>query len=104
VYDNNHPHNNSYGGSVKAYFIEPTIEDLEKEFRADLNQALPHILTDPKGNKYLCTSERKNFIATDTMNSSAASCLGWAVKWILSYELYLSGELEYSVFNGHGTI
>ncbi len=98
VYDNNHPNNSSYGGSVKCYLVSPEIEEME----AEVGRTLPHILGDSQGRKYLCTSEKDNFKASTNYSLSASSCLAWAVKWIAVYELFVGGEVTYEEFAGHG--
>lgn len=97
VYDNNHPNNSTYGGSVKVYLVNPSIEKLESE----LDVVLPHTLKDGGSNRYLCTSRPEDFIATETESMSAASCLAWAVKWIALYEGYVAGDVTYEKFAGH---
>ncbi|HVG16585.1 MAG TPA: hypothetical protein VM935_16545 [Chitinophagaceae bacterium] len=98
VYDNNHPSNSSYGGSVKVYLVSPDIDDLQKE----LGVTLPHILADSAKNLYLCTAERDNFYASKKKSTSAASCLSWAVKWIAVCEMFIGGEVTYDEFAKHG--
>lgn len=98
IYDHDHPHNNSFGGSVKVYLVDPDLDTLEE----NLGVTIPHTLSDSKGNKYLCTSEDTDFIVTTNKTTSAASCILWAVKWISVFELYVGGEITYSEFAGHG--
>lgn len=98
VYDNNHPNNSSYGGSVKCYLVSPEIEEMEEA----IGRPLPHILIDSAGHKYLCTSEKENFRASTDHSTSASSCLRWAVKWIAVYELYIGGQATFEEFAGHG--
>jgi hypothetical protein len=98
VYDNNHPSNSSYGGSVKVYLVSPDIDDLQNE----LGVPLPHILKDAANNLYLCTAERGSFYASRNKSTSAASCLSWAVKWIAVCEMFIGGEVTYEEFANHG--
>ena len=98
VYDNNHPNNSSYGGSVKCYLVSPDIEEMEES----VGRTLPHLLVDSAGNKYLCTSQKEDFKASSSHSTSASSCLAWAVKWIAVYELFVGGEVTYEEFAGHG--
>lgn len=93
IYDNNHPHNDSYGGSIKVYSIRPALEDLLKELGS-----LPHILKDNTGYLYICTA-RKEDIDVGRVQSSAAVCIGWAVKWIWMVEAWMHGELGKEIFD-----
>jgi len=92
VYDNNHPHNNSFGGSVRVYSIKPDLEELTQEVGR-----LPHILIDGSGNLYMCTA-RKEDIDKGNIITSAAKSIGWAVKWIWIVEGWLNGEFGDEVF------
>jgi hypothetical protein len=99
VYDNDHPNNKSYGGSVKVYLIDPSLEELEK----DLGVTLPHTIKGNNGHRYLCTSDPKDFIVTESASMSAASCLAWAVKWIVLCEGLIAGDEAASLekFSAH---
>ena len=44
VYDHNHPHNNTYGGSLRVYSVKPDLNDLYKAAGS-----LPHVLRDANG-------------------------------------------------------
>lgn len=98
VYDNNHP-NQRMGSSVKVYPLMPDVDELIEMcgFRPY------HLLVDPVGNRYLCTNEagdQKVGVTTTT----AASVLGWATKWLIAFELVLTGDLPVEEFNTHGGI
>lgn len=98
VYDNNHP-NQLMGSSVKVYPVMPDVDEM-MEF-AGFSPA--HLLTDEVGNIYLCTNEagdQKVGVNTTT----AASVLGWASKWLIAYELVLTGDMPLADFNRHGGI
>ncbi len=94
VYDHNHPHNSTFGGSVKVYMLEPDLDELSQQLR------IPHLLRDGAGSVYLCTSRHEDFKA-GKVTTSAASALAWAVRWISLFELYLSEEISYDQFAGH---
>lgn len=94
VYDHNHPHNTTYGGSVKVYMLDPDLDDLSSRLK------IPHLLRDSAGSVYLCTARQEDFKA-GRVTTSAASALAWAVKWISLFELYLSDEITYDQFAGH---
>jgi len=98
VYDNNHP-NQKMGSSVKVYPLMPDVDELIEScgFRPF------HLLRDEVGNLYLCTNEagdQKVGVTTTT----AASVLGWASKWLIAFELVLTGDLPLADFNRHGGI
>ena len=98
VYDHNHPHNNTYGGSIKVYSIEPTLESLSKKLGS-----IPNTLMDSKGHLYLCTARPSDF-KVGKITTSAASAITWAVKWIHAFELWLSGDITTNEFAGQGNI
>lgn len=98
VYDNNHP-NQKMGSSVKVYLIMPDVDELIQEC-----QFMPHhLLRDSVGNTYLCTNEAGDQLI-GTTTTTAASVLGWAQKWLMAYELVLTGELSMADFNRPGGI
>lgn len=95
VYENNHPNNDTYGGSIKVYSIKPDLKELYEEARG-----LPHVLRDQDGNLYMCTSRSEDFIVDHKNSYSAASSLAWAAKWIYLIELWLFDEIGDEIF-GH---
>ncbi len=92
VYDNNHPHNNSYGGSLRVYSVQPDLNELYKAVGT-----LPHVLRDSNGDLYMCTA-RKEDIDSGAKTTSAAKALGWAAKWIYAVEEWLDGEVGDEIF------
>ena len=96
IYENNHPDNSTYGGSIRIYSIHPDLEELQDR----LDESIPHILRDPGGYIYICTARAEDFQAGDTI-SSAASALSWAAKWIAAFELWMNGDLSTWEFCGH---
>ena len=98
VYQNNHP-NQQMGSSVYVYLVNPDVDELEKELR----RGVPHVLKDSANEIYICTCEADN-IQTGSTVTTAASVLLWAVKWLLAYELVLTGDLDYKQFNTNGVI
>ena len=95
VYQNNHP-NQQMGSSVCVYLVQPDINDLIREcgFRPS------HLIRDSVGEVYLCTAEADDVKVGQTI-TTAASVLAWAVKWLLSYELVLTGDISVEKFNQH---
>ena len=98
LYMPNHPHQ-QMGSSVRIYPVLPDVNELIEKcgFRPY------HLLRDSNDDLYLCTNEADNQHTGDVV-TSAASVLGWACKWFLSYELVLTGDLAKDKFNEHGGI
>ncbi len=98
VYNNNHPEQ-VMGSSVRVYLIQPDIDELIE----DLGWRPLHLLMDSNNQLYLCTAEAGN-IKTGKETTSAASVIAWAVKWLMSFELVLTGDLSQEQFNTHGVL
>lgn len=98
VYQNNHP-NQEMGSSIHVYPVDPDIDEIKREcgFRPY------HLLTDSAGENYLCTNEAGN-VKTGRTVTTAATVIAWAVRWFMSYELVLTGELTKEQFCTHGVI
>ena len=92
VYDHNHPHNNTYGGSVKVYSIQPDLNELYAAAGK-----LPHVLRDSDGSLYMCTA-RPQDVLVGKVSTSAATHIGHAVKWIKLVEDWLEGIIGDEVF------
>ena len=92
VYDHNHPHNNSYGGSVKVYSVKPDLNELY-----DQVGTLPHVLRDTEGTIYMCTG-RPQDILVGGENTSAATHIVHATKWIKLVEDWLAGIIGDEIF------
>ncbi|MCP9793576.1 hypothetical protein KBZ20_14280 [Vulcanococcus limneticus Candia 3F8] len=98
VYDHDHPHNDSYGGSINVYPIEPDLASIE----AELGEPIPHTLRHQgSGELSICTVEAGAFRSNRNHSSTAASSLAWAAKWIAAFELWMLGELSSRDFAGH---
>lgn len=98
VYDHDHPHNDSYGGSINVYPIEPDLAAIE----AELGEPIPHTLRHQgSGELSICTVEAGAFRRSRNHSSTAASSLAWAAKWIAAFELWMLGELSSRDFAGH---
>lgn len=92
VYDHNHPHNNTYGGSVKVYSIKPDLKELYTAVGV-----LPHILRDSNGVLYMCTA-RPEDVLVGKVSTSAATHIGHADKWIKLVEDWLEGIIGDEIF------
>ncbi len=98
VYNNNHP-TQVMGSSVRVYLIDPDINELIQQ----IGWQPTHLLSDSSNQLYLCTAESKD-IKVGAQSTSAASVIAWAVKWIMAFELVMTGDLPKEKFNEHGGI
>ncbi len=98
VYDNNHPQA-VMGSSVRVYLVQPDIYDIIDH----IGWRPTHLLADSEGDIYLCTAEASN-IKTGKISTSAVSVILWAVKWLMAFELVMTGDLTKEQFNTHGVI
>lgn len=95
VYQQNHPMQ-VMGSSVHVYPVLPDVQDL-----IDVCGFQPaHLLWDSNRQLYLCTAERDDVKAGNTI-TTAASVIAWAIKWLTCYELVLTGDLTKEQFNNH---
>ena len=99
IYENNHP-NQQMGSSVKVFLLYPTIETVIEQ----IGWTPHHLLSDPiSGQKYLCTARAEDVKVGET-STSAASVLAWAMRWLMSFELVMTGDLSKELFNTPGGI
>ena len=99
VYQQNHP-NQQMGSSVYVYPLLPDAEEIMEELYQKTGQYPSHILRDANNQRYLCTARKENIKVGNTV-TTAASVIGWAVKWLMAFELVLTGDLPVEVFNSH---
>ena len=99
VYQQNHPHA-QMGSSVYVYPLLPDAEELMEELYKKTGSYPSHILRDTNNQRYLCTAESSDVKAGTTV-STAASVIAWAVKWLVAFELVLTGDLPVEKFNQH---
>lgn len=99
VYQQNHPEQRM-GSSVFVYPVLPDAEELMEELYRKTGKYPSHILRDSNNQRYLCTAESSNVMTGNTV-TTAASVIGWAVKWLLAFELVLTGDLPVEKFNEH---
>ncbi|MDR2425521.1 MAG: hypothetical protein LBD59_12535 [Prevotellaceae bacterium] len=97
IYQNNHP-TQTMGSSIHVHLIQPDIESIIE----DLGWAPQHLLRSDDG-LYLCTA-RADDTSVGTVTTTAASTLAWAVKWLMAFELVLTGDLSQEKFNQHNGI
>lgn len=96
VYNNNHPSNSTYGGSIKVYSIQPSLEELFRKLGR-----IPHVLRDESDHLYLCTARAEDFSVSTRATTTAASALGWACKWIFVFEEWVEGGCVGNEVFGH---
>ncbi|MDR0918287.1 MAG: hypothetical protein LBM93_03430 [Oscillospiraceae bacterium] len=95
VYDNNHPSNSTYGGSVKIYSLSPDLDELQAQVGG---RGLPHILRDESGHLYMCTA-RKEDVDAGNVVTSASSSLRWAIKWTFAVTCWLNGDVGDEIYD-----
>ncbi len=95
VCDHNHPHNNTYGGSVKVYCLNPDLDEISKK----INKRLPHVLRDQWGNPYICTGKKENFHSGQKkandhqLVSTVAHAIGRAIGFTYALQCYMDGVI-----------
>ena len=109
IYDNDHPQAR-YGSSVKAYLLNPTVDQLQDIVNRTSGvtpKNIPHLLRDEKGELYLCSAD-KNDVSTSVDSkgglTSAATSLRFALRWINIFELGLIDPVTWGKFQRHGEI
>ena len=95
VYDKNHPNNNSYGGSVRVYAVNPDLNQIRRQLGC-----IPHALMDPSGNTYICPAKKED-VRVGRVVTSAVSSLALAIKWIDVFESWLAGDVSTTEFFDH---
>jgi hypothetical protein len=98
VYENNHPQA-KMGSSVLVYLLQPDIGTLVKA----TGWSPRHLIRGNEG-LYLCTNRAEDVHVGNGMETSAATVLRWAVKWLAGYELVLAGQLSKEEFDAEGVL
>lgn len=94
VYQPNHPEQRM-GSSVYVYMVEPSIESIIEQ----LGWRPHHLLRDSNNRNYLCTTEAEYVKASKTQSTSANTVMRWAIKWLLCFELVLTGDMTMEEFD-----
>ena len=109
IYDNDHPQAR-YGSSVKAYLLNPTVDQLQDIVNRTSGVApknIPHLLRDGNGELYLCSADTRD-VSTSLDSAggitSAATSLRFALRWINIFELGLIDPVTWGKFQRHGEI
>ena len=109
IYDNDHPQAR-YGSSVKAYLLNPTIDQLQDIVNRTSGVSpknIPHLLRDGNGELYLCSADTRDVsTSVDSKGgiTSAATSLRFALRWINIFELGLIDPETWGKFQRHGEI
>lgn len=109
IYDNDHPQAR-YGSSVKAYLLNPTVDQLQDIVNRTSGVSpknIPHLLRDGNGELYLCSVDPRD-VSTSLDSAggitSAATSLRFALRWINIFELGLIDPVTWGKFQRHGEI
>lgn len=109
IYDNDHPQAR-YGSSVKAYPLNPTVDQLQDIVNRTSGVSpknIPHLLRDGNGELYLCSADIRDVSTSlDSKGgiTSAATSLRFALRWINIFELGLIDPVTWGKFQKHGEI
>lgn len=115
-YDNNHPHADDWGGSVKAIPMIPSIDELESRAKAagrissgkySKREHVPHIWRNYNDHTlYLDTASKRTqaeLLSKHTIQSATSAMLS-AVRWAYFYEVGLLDSKVWDEFCGFGNI
>lgn len=89
VYQQNHP-NQQMGSSIYVYPLLPDAEDIMEELYHKTGQYPTHFLRDENNNKCFCISP----IDIGVSITTAALAIGCAIKWLMTFELILTGDIN----------
>jgi len=109
IYDSDHPQAR-YGSSVKAYPLNPTLDQLQDIVNRTSGVSpknIPHLLKDDNGELYLCSADTCDVSTSlDSKGgiTSAATSLRFALRWINIFELGLIDPETWCKFQRHGEI
>ena len=87
VYDKDHPHNHTYGGSIKVFPIKPNANELRQIATRNGRPGVPHLLKDDNLGTYLCTRRTEDVEDGTHAANSAVSVAAWAADWALHFEI-----------------
>ena len=87
VYDKDHPHNHTFGGSIKVVPIRPNEDDLKKIAEKHDRPGVPHLLHSSSLGTYLCTRRTEDVKDGVSQANTAVSAAAWAADWALHFEI-----------------
>lgn len=101
-YNKDHPNNSTYGGSIKAILLDPSIDILFERAYSSERPGIPHLLggEGPDSYTYLCTRRSVDVHDGKIMSSSAAQVACWAAEWIANFEIGLEDKRVWNKFCG----
>lgn len=107
IYSHDHPYNyeQRYGGTIDVYPVSPNLRDVINATTKIRGRGPPHVyyeIIDGVKEYFICTVRPHEFVSerdgNTFKNSSAASCISWACKWIVVFELWANGEVGDEAF------
>jgi len=96
IYANDHPNTqpNQYGGSIDVFPVSPNLAKLQEQCKTNF----PHVYM-IGDDHYICTMRDSDFVATERVTFTAATCLSAACKWITVLDLWINGDVGDEVFD-----
>ena len=82
-----HPHNPTFGGSIKVVPIRPNEDDLKKIAEKHDRPGVPHLLHSSSLGTYLCTRRTEDVKDGVSQANTAVSAAAWAADWALHFEI-----------------
>jgi len=101
IYDSDHPHNKTYGGSIKVYPMQPSYEDLVSMASRAGRGGVPHIYQDAYGNKVICTAPESQVVVNTSSNLTALTSVSWTASWATHFLSGLSDAQVWAKFSRH---
>ena len=99
VYENNHPVQ-KMGSSVKVFLLTPSMDQIIQR----IGWTPHHVLRDKDSDLlYLCTARAEDIKVGET-STSAATVLAMAAKWLISFEMVMTGDLTRKEFDTPGVV
>ena len=99
VYENNHPVQ-KMGSSVKVFLLTPSMDQIIQR----IGWTPHHVLRDHDSDLlYLCTARAEDIKVGET-STTAATVLAMAAKWLISFEMVMTGDLTRKEFDTPGVV
>ncbi len=99
VYENNHPVQ-KMGSSVKVFLLTPSMDQIIQR----IGWTPHHVLRDKDSDLlYLCTARAEDIKVGET-STTAATMLAMAAKWLISFEMVMTGDLSRKEFDTPGVV
>jgi hypothetical protein len=101
IYDSDHPHNRSWGGSIKVYAVKPSINELGIMARRAGRDGVPHLFSDDFGNSVICTAPPSQLRADAAVSLTAIKVAGQTVSWATHFMMGLTDDAVWKEFSKH---